>query len=71
MVNALTMYSDESGDVSNSSGSGHIYGPYLRVVPPMPIGPQRGLSTIADTAAPGVAWVYDPATGEFTANTAP
>ena len=71
VVNALTMYSDDSGDVAVSGGSGYIYGPYLRTVPPMPMGPQRGLNTVAVAAGSGVAWVYDPATGEFTANTAP
>jgi general secretion pathway protein G len=70
VVNALTMYSDDSGDVAASSGGGHIYGPYLRTIPPMPMGPERGLNNVAGAPAAGVAWVYDPVSGEFTANTA-
>ena len=35
----------------------------------MPVGPQRGLNTIGDASAAGVAWFYNPVTGEFTGNT--
>jgi general secretion pathway protein G len=71
VVHALTMYSDDQGGTSDAKGSPYIYGPYVRAIPLMPLGPQKGLDCISDCAGSGVAWVYDPEAGEFTANTAP
>ncbi len=76
----LTEYSDNQG-VTNATkdvATGKIYGPYLKAVPPLPLGSKKGDNTIsvvsgaadvppsADTAG----WWYNSATGEVRANLA-
>lgn len=72
VVQQLTGYTDLAGQVSptNTRTGPYLYGPYLRSVPPMPVGPNKGATGVGTAAGPGVAWVYDPARGAFTANTA-
>jgi prepilin-type N-terminal cleavage/methylation domain-containing protein len=65
----LTQYSDASGNVAVAKDTGHIYGPYIRVVPPLPVGARKGGTTIATADAAGVGWIYDPVAGKITANT--
>jgi prepilin-type N-terminal cleavage/methylation domain-containing protein len=76
----LTKFTDGNGG-SNGNGtkdSTHPYGPYLRRIPPMPVGTKKGTSTLkmaaSDTEVPGTsteAWIYYPTTGELKANLAP
>ena len=47
IVNELTQYTDVSGAVSASKTNTHIYGPYLRSVPPLPVGTRKGSTDIA------------------------
>lgn len=71
IANQLTQYTDGSGGTNASPDQTHIYGPYLRVVPPLPVGSEKGSSNISPEAsgagAPaavvpgGFGWVYDPA----------
>lgn len=72
----LTKYTDANG-TSNGTGtkdSTHTYGPYLRKIPPLPVGSKKGQTTVkvgADTDLPGVsveAWIYYPTSGEIKAN---
>jgi general secretion pathway protein G len=72
----LTKYTDAAG-TSNATGtkdSSHTYGPYLRKVPPLPVGTKKGQSTVKialDTDLPGAsgeAWIYYPSSGEIKAN---
>ncbi len=52
------------------AGPGFIYGPYLRAVPPLPVGAEKGNNAV--TALPGTAgsgWVYDSASPNVIANT--
>jgi prepilin-type N-terminal cleavage/methylation domain-containing protein len=72
----LTKYTDANG-TSNAQGtkdSSHTYGPYLRKIPPLPVGSKKGQTTVKiglDTDLPGVsaeAWIYYPNTGEIKAN---
>ncbi len=44
------------------------YGPYLRDIPEMTTGANKGATKIAAKAGDGVAWIYDEDTGEITAN---
>ena len=44
------------------------YGPYVKTIPEMTTGDQKGSTTVAADAATGVAWIYDEDTGEITAN---
>ena len=77
--NQMTKYSDISGAVNTdgSKDSTHIYGPYLRKVPPLPTGTYANNTNIAAPAAvPPVAvvatgsigWLYDATTGQVWAN---
>ncbi len=64
----LTMYTDASG-ATGSKDATHIYGPYLRSVPPLPVGANKGQSKIAAVTAADVGWIYVATTGVITANT--
>jgi prepilin-type N-terminal cleavage/methylation domain-containing protein len=65
----LTQYSDASGNTQATKDTTHVYGPYLRSVPELKVGTEKGSSTVAATAADGVGWVYNASTGAITANT--
>jgi prepilin-type N-terminal cleavage/methylation domain-containing protein len=71
----LTEYSDSSGSFSATKTATAIYGPYLRKVPPLPVGPvnYKGVNTIIDggSGTPGTSaggWFYNAATGDIKAN---
>ncbi|HXE53431.1 MAG TPA: prepilin-type N-terminal cleavage/methylation domain-containing protein [Tepidisphaeraceae bacterium] len=75
IVNQLTQYTDDQGTTSPTKDTTHIYGPYLRAVPPMPVSDPTGTTTLpkgsttvgptASGGAPsslvsgGYGWVYD------------
>jgi prepilin-type N-terminal cleavage/methylation domain-containing protein len=65
----LTQYSDIQGNVSATRGGKYIYGPYLRAIPPLRVGPAAGATGIAAAPGPGVGWVYDQGTGKINAAT--
>jgi general secretion pathway protein G len=65
----LTQYTDVHGGVSTARDTSHTYGPYLREIPHLRVGANRGSATIADAPGNGVAWVYDEATGKVQAAT--
>lgn len=67
----LTQYSNADGSDTNptkDTANGFIYGPYLRAIPTMPVGAEKGKKTIGATATAGTAWVYDSGTGTVTPN---
>ena len=71
----LTQYTDAAGNASESRTNTHTFGPYLRKVPVLSIGPKghRGSSIVLDarSANPGTtpgAWLYDATTGQIRAN---
>lgn len=64
----LTGYTDAAGGVGSKDAT-HIYGPYLRSVPPLPVGANKGQSKIAAVTAADVGWIYVQSTGTITANT--
>jgi prepilin-type N-terminal cleavage/methylation domain-containing protein len=68
-ANAMTQYTDSSGTISASPSSTAIYGPYLRSIPPVPVGTRKGGSTVATADAAGVGWIYEASTGTIKANT--
>ena len=70
IVDQLTKYTDKSGAFSATKTTTHIYGPYLRSVPALPVGATKGNSGIAAAAGDGVGWIYTAATGKITPNTA-
>ena len=69
IVNQLTLYTDAAGDPNATQDTTHIYGPYLRKVPPLPVGAKRSQSGIAASSGATVGWIYNATTGAITANT--
>ena len=67
--NQLLQYTDVAGAVSASKTATHIYGPYMRSIPPLPVGDHKGDDGISDANGAGVGWIYTEGTGEIRANT--
>ena len=67
--NQLTLYSDVSGATNATKTATHIYGPYLRKVPPLTVGARKGENGIAAADANDVGWIYTEASGDIRANT--
>ncbi len=65
----LTQYTDRQGNAQATKDTSHIYGPYLRTIPPLPVGHRRGNTRIASQDAEDVGWIYTPASGQIQANT--
>ncbi len=66
---ALTQYTDSAGAVSATRTTTCIYGPYLRKVPPLPVGAAKGNTGIAAATGTDVGWIYNATTGDIAANT--
>lgn len=69
---ALLQYTDDSGNTSATKTGNFIYGPYLRSVPPLPVGAnkgQNGIDVIGNAGTATVGWIYDPTAGTIKANT--
>jgi general secretion pathway protein G len=61
-VNQLTQYTDASGNAQATKDSTHFYGPYLKAIPTLPVGTNKGLNTITVTGPAGTGtfgWYYD------------
>lgn len=68
-ANELTQYTDIVGDAQAAKDSTHIYGPYLRSVPALKVGSNKGQNGLVATQGGTTAgWVYDETTGVITAN---
>ena len=65
----LTQYTDNTGAYQATQDSTHVYGPYLRAIPALPVGAKKGNTGIATADAAGIGWIYDAATGNIRANT--
>jgi prepilin-type N-terminal cleavage/methylation domain-containing protein len=65
----LTQYTNISGAVSATKTTTHIYGPYMRSIPPLPVGTKKGSATIAALDGAGVGWIYNAADGTIKSNT--
>jgi prepilin-type N-terminal cleavage/methylation domain-containing protein len=73
----LTQFSDLGGGTSTAKTPAAIYGPYIRKLPTLPVGPlgYKNTNTMVDgsTGAPGStagAWFYNASTGEIKVNLA-
>jgi prepilin-type N-terminal cleavage/methylation domain-containing protein len=72
LPNALTQYSNAAGNTFSATKTAtEIYGPYLRSIPPLPVGADKGATTFVATYTAGNGWVYNALTGAITANCAP
>ena len=71
VVDALTKYSNEQGtSFQTTKDATHVFGPYLRAIPPLPVNcPRKGATGIATADAAGIGWIYDPVAGSIRANT--
>jgi len=67
--NQLTQYTDISGATSATKTATHVFGPYLRKSPELPVGSRKGNTIIAANSGGSVGWKYTAATGEIRANT--
>lgn len=74
---SLTTFTDAGGTSSVTKTTTAIYGPYLRKLPVLPVGPTgyKNTATTVDgsTGTPGTtagAWFYNPTTGDIRANVA-
>ena len=65
----LTTYTDESGTASATKTGAYIYGPYIRSIPALKVGDEKGSTDVAAAAAATVGWVYNATSGTITANT--
>lgn len=71
----LTTYTNDLGAAVATPDPTHIYGPYLRAIPPLPIAGEgatagvKGSTKVSSTAATDVGWLYTVLTGTIFANT--
>ncbi|MCW5755437.1 MAG: prepilin-type N-terminal cleavage/methylation domain-containing protein [Phycisphaeraceae bacterium] len=70
IVDQLTGYTDINGTVSptGEKTGAYIYGPYIRSIPALKVGTNRGKSGIAAADGAGVGWIYIAASGTIKAN---
>ena len=71
IADQLTQYTDIWGDFQPTSDSTHIYGPYLRSIPPVPVGLRKGATGISNSAGVTIGWIYGEDTGAIRSNTLP
>ncbi len=67
--NQLLQYTNNVGTAQVTKDVTHIYGPYMRKTPPLPVGARKGQSGISDTDGSTVGWIYNETTGDIRANT--
>jgi prepilin-type N-terminal cleavage/methylation domain-containing protein len=65
----VTQYTDVFGATNATKTATHIYGPYIRKIPPLPVGSRKGNTTVAGNSGANTGWKYNPTTGDISANT--
>ncbi|MBN2316800.1 MAG: prepilin-type N-terminal cleavage/methylation domain-containing protein [Sedimentisphaerales bacterium] len=65
----LTQYSNTTGTTSATKTTTYIYGPYVRSIPPLPVGAKKGKTGIAGADGTNVGWIYSATDGSIKANT--
>lgn len=65
----LTTFTDDGGTPNATKTGAYIYGPYIRAIPALPVGTEKGAKTVAAAAAATVGWVYNETDGTIKANT--
>lgn len=69
-ANALVnQYSDVDGNLNATKTGVFIYGPYLKEIPTIVVGAQKGNNGVAAADGAGIAWLYNDTTGAITPNT--
>jgi hypothetical protein len=69
VVAQLTQYPAATGAASASKDATHLYGPYLRRVPPLPVGARKGQTGIAAADGATIGWIYNATAGMIQTNT--
>lgn len=67
--NQLMQYTNAAGEAQADKDTTHFYGPYIRQIPPLPVGAKKGSTGIAALTGDGVGWIYTASTGSIKANT--
>ena len=65
----LTGYTNDAGTVGIKGDGVSIYGPYMRSIPGLPVGADKGQTKFIAAYAVGNGWVYDKTTGNVSSNT--
>ena len=66
----LTLYSNADGtSAQTTQDAGHMFGPYMRAIPALPVGANKGASGIGAANGATIGWIYDDTTGDIRANT--
>jgi general secretion pathway protein G len=72
LTTALTGYTDVNGVQSATKTGNYIYGPYLKVLPSLPVGGQKSQNAITLTGPAGTTttagWLFSTTTNTFQAN---
>lgn len=63
----LLLYSDIGGSTNASPTTVYVYGPYLRAIPPLPVGTKAGKTDVDAAIGADVGWIYDADTGTISA----
>jgi prepilin-type N-terminal cleavage/methylation domain-containing protein len=69
IANQLTQYTDNQGNTNATKTTVYLYGPYMRSIPPLPVGAKKGGTLISTADGNDVGWIYDDADGSIYANT--
>ncbi len=69
VADQLTKYTDAVGATSDTRTSTHIYGPYLRSIPILPVGAKRNQDGIAAANGDTIGWIYTATPGAIRTNT--
>ena len=69
IADQLTQYSDAAGNTNATKTTVFSYGPYLRKVPPLPVGAKKGKTDIAAATGDDVGWIYNATSGTIVSNT--
>ena len=64
----LTLFTDDAGKTSATKGGVYIYGPYIRAIPSLPVGPDKGATGVGAAAGAAVGWLYNETTGVISAS---
>jgi len=64
----LTQFTDYDGVCRTARDKTHIYGPYLRRIPPLPVGLHKGDTGISNADGADVGWIYNDKIGTIRAN---
>lgn len=72
LADRLLGYTNEAGDPNspdpNVRDAAHPYGPYLRAIPPLPVGSNKGSTAFTGTMGGTAGWYYNETTGDVRAN---